>query len=494
MESIDKAKPNTLLRQQRLLRGWSLREVVDQLCKLCEEEKDIPGVTADMVSKWERGERKPSRFYQAKLCLLYGKTADQLGFLEIIDGPLPLASNAAVSYPSFIPGPSASAKAIDVILNNQQAEASEALATHLLSLSGRQLATLTHLGWTQQDIMKALQIVLQGETAMAKINRRQVLQLGAGMLLLGSVNIPAHEYPSAEERAQLSQALGEGIVAGWTLFHTAGTAQVLAVSQSQLTLVQQSHSILYPGALPFLYSGAYRLMGAALYFQRRYEDALQVHEHGYLAAKETHNSWNIAESLSWKAYVYQEQSQYTDAIETIHEALRILDKQSDEASLRLKAHLLACWAENATKLKDKQVAEEKLEASEELLDHIIANEEFDRTKWHQQAGNCAMTNGDYATAAKHFQSALDSLPQHWTLRHAITLVPLASAQARLRERDKSLEAADKAIPVLTTMNATLMHEQFAKYIQYDLIEGFPRDVKVQTFIADARRRLPQLSC
>src|SRR6266702_6956152 len=111
MESIDKAKPNTLLRQQRLLRGWSLREVVDQLCKLCEEEKDIPGITADMVSKWERGERKPSRFYQTKLCLLYHTTADQLGFLETLDLQEPSPSSethSVLAAPSFLPGPSAS--------------------------------------------------------------------------------------------------------------------------------------------------------------------------------------------------------------------------------------------------------------------------------------------------------------------------------------------------------------------------------------------------
>jgi tetratricopeptide (TPR) repeat protein len=105
-----------------------------------------------------------------------------------------------------------------------------------------------------------------------------------------------------------------------------------------------------------------------------------------------------------------------------------------------------------------------------------------------------MTNGDYDTAAQHFQKALDALPQHWTLRHAITLVPLASAYARLRERDKSLEIAGKAIPVLTTMNATLMHKQFAQYLQQDLLAGFPGDAKVQSFLVDTHRQLPQLSC
>ena len=164
-------------------------------------------------------------------------------------------------------------------------------------------------GWTQQDIMNALPLVLQGETPMTNLNRRQVLHLGAGMLLLSGIDLPTEEHPSAQQRAELSQSLSESIVAGWTLLHSAGTAQVLAVSQSQLTLLQQAHSTLYPTALPFLYSGAHRLKGAALYFQGKYQESSHAHDRGYLAAIESHDAWNVAESLSWKAYVYQQQGQ-----------------------------------------------------------------------------------------------------------------------------------------------------------------------------------------
>jgi tetratricopeptide (TPR) repeat protein/transcriptional regulator with XRE-family HTH domain len=496
METTQNTQPNARLRRQRLLRGWSLKHVVEQLCTLCGEEEEIPGVTPDMVSKWERGERKPSHFYQTKFCLLYNTTADQLGFLETLDiSDLPQTHElrSAITSPSFIPSSSTSTKAIDALLDHNKEETSEVLASHLLVLSSRQLATLTTLGWTQRDIMSALQIVLQGESAMANMNRRKVLQLGAGLMLLGGVDLLAEEHPSAQKRAELSQNLAEGIVAGWTLFHTTGTAQVLAVSQSQIALIQQAHSMLYPDTIPYLNSGAYRLMGAALYFQGRYKEAYTAHDLGYLAAIESHDAWNIAESLSWEAYVYQECGQHTKAIEAIDEALRRIGNRTDEAALRLKAHLLACWAENAMKLRHKHIAEKKLEASEALLDLLTPNEEFDRTKWHQQAGNCAVGNGDYTTAASHFQKALESLPQHWTLRHAITLIPLAATYAQLRERDKSLEVAEKAIPVLVAMNATLMHKQFAEYVQHNLLNAFPNDSKVQRFIADAQQRLPQLN-
>lgn len=63
--------PNTMLRHEREKRGWSQRRVAEQL-----------DTSEDMISRWERGERKPSRFYQEKLCALFGKDALALGFIS----------------------------------------------------------------------------------------------------------------------------------------------------------------------------------------------------------------------------------------------------------------------------------------------------------------------------------------------------------------------------------------------------------------------------
>lgn len=63
-------KPNTILRRERQLRGWSQQRVAG-----------LVGTSEDVVSRWERGERKPGPFFQEKLCTLYGKSAEKLGFL-----------------------------------------------------------------------------------------------------------------------------------------------------------------------------------------------------------------------------------------------------------------------------------------------------------------------------------------------------------------------------------------------------------------------------
>lgn len=64
-------KPNTILRRERQLRGWSQQKVAE-----------LVGTSEDVVSRWERGERKPSPFFQEKFCVLYGKNAEELGFIQ----------------------------------------------------------------------------------------------------------------------------------------------------------------------------------------------------------------------------------------------------------------------------------------------------------------------------------------------------------------------------------------------------------------------------
>jgi len=492
METAHRAKANALLRHQRQLRGWSLQHVVDQLCKLCEEEDRVPGVTADMVGKWERGEKKPSPFYREKLCSLYNTSADKLGFLETqivpessmksepvqpqINNPLPL-----------FPSPTGSTQLIDTLLCWEN-DVSETLAAQLLSLSSRQLATLTAVGWTPQEVMAALHIILQGETIMAKINRRQALQLGTG-LFLSRIALPNHEHPSAEERTQLSEAIGESIAASWTLFQHATTAQMLAVGRAQLALIQQAHHALYPSVRPMHYSAIYRLIGAALHFQGCYDQARQAHEQSYIAALEGGDVWNMAQSLTWQADGFKAQGEYASALEVIEGALRLLPQQSSQEALRLRAHLFASGAENAAYLGEREMVQAKLQASEALLEGLPAHEEFDRTNWHQHAGACALILKQYDAAIRHLEQALDELPPHWTLRHATTLMPLALAYAGKQERDASLVMAEKAIPVISAINSPSMNRQFVAYLQQELLGAFPGDPHIHTFVTDAQQRL-----
>lgn len=489
MESTQHRQPNALLRQQRLLRGWSLQHVVEHVCSLCQEEEDVPGVTADMVSKWERGERKPSRFYQAKLCILYNTTADQLGFLEIQEPSLSNETRSIPSIPTVIPD-SSSTKVLDEILNQGKDEVAATLATQLLSLSGKQLAALATLGWTQENILHALQIVLQGELAMATMKRRQVLQLGASILLLGSIDMPTREHPSFEERAQLTKTLGEGIAAGWTLFHIASPAQVIAVSRLQLALLEQVHADVYPTVLPMLYSGVYRLNGAALHFQGQYDDAQKAHQKAYIAALDDADAWNMAQSRSWQAYGLRALGNYADALNVADAAVRLVSQQTDTESIRLQARLLAFGAENAAMMGDVRGSETRLDASERLLEHLQApHEEFDRASWLQEAGMCALYLEQNDIAAKRLEQALNELPTQWALRYVSTAVPLAMAYARMRELDEALRIVEMTVPMVKSVQAPTLTKEFQSFLEGELPKGFPDNERCRTITTEAQKQL-----
>ncbi len=49
----------------------------------------------DVIGKWERGERKPSPFYQEKFCTLYNLSAEELGFVD------PTPNQAHILVPPF---------------------------------------------------------------------------------------------------------------------------------------------------------------------------------------------------------------------------------------------------------------------------------------------------------------------------------------------------------------------------------------------------------
>ena len=68
------------LKELREERGWTQQDVADQVSRLAWLRRhERVGVNADMVAKWERGEKRPSPRYRELLCLLFGTDAQTLG-------------------------------------------------------------------------------------------------------------------------------------------------------------------------------------------------------------------------------------------------------------------------------------------------------------------------------------------------------------------------------------------------------------------------------
>jgi transcriptional regulator with XRE-family HTH domain len=76
-------RPNRQLRLRRRLHGWSQEDVAAGLHRLAASlgEPEL-GVDATMVSRWERGTRRPRPRYVRLLCRLFELPAEQLGVVD----------------------------------------------------------------------------------------------------------------------------------------------------------------------------------------------------------------------------------------------------------------------------------------------------------------------------------------------------------------------------------------------------------------------------
>src|SRR5260370_39433511 len=163
-----------------------------------------------------------------------------------------------------------------------------------------------------------------------------------------------------------------------------------------------------------------------------------MYHNGYIAALATDDPWYVVASLISLADCHHALSQYSDAIQVLEEALHIIGEPTDKARVRLKAHLLACCADNAMMLHDDRTTQEKLDAAEAYLDQLMPNEAFDRAAWLLISGQYAFNTRNYAAANHCLEDAIPELPEQWLLRRSITSTGLAMANASTGERDRSI--------------------------------------------------------
>jgi transcriptional regulator with XRE-family HTH domain len=77
--------PNLYLQEHRARLDLTQEAVAEELARLAwVHHRTRVGVNADMVGKWERGEKRPSKTYRGLLSLLYQTTEEQLGLRGIM--------------------------------------------------------------------------------------------------------------------------------------------------------------------------------------------------------------------------------------------------------------------------------------------------------------------------------------------------------------------------------------------------------------------------
>jgi tetratricopeptide (TPR) repeat protein/transcriptional regulator with XRE-family HTH domain len=69
MDAPSSPRSGERLRQERMRHNYRQQDVADYV-----------GTTVSTVKRWERGSQQPGPYYRAKLCALFGKSAEELGF------------------------------------------------------------------------------------------------------------------------------------------------------------------------------------------------------------------------------------------------------------------------------------------------------------------------------------------------------------------------------------------------------------------------------
>jgi len=436
-------------------------------------------------------------------------TADQLGFMDapalphpnqmVKVTPVSAASNGyyharliqpalstaiPMSTPSAGVIPRERIKAIDLLSDGAEHTPDEQLSAWL-ALGANHLSMLLDAGWSSEQVLDSLRVVLQGVQGLPGISRRKLLELGA-TAWVSNIPLSSGSQVTESELLRITEALGKSIASSFGLFHRVSNAQILATGQAQLAILKQNRFVLNPDTQAMFYAPLYNLIGLVLHFQERYQEALQFHTSAHIAARESGDLWSVIQSLICQAYAYQSLNQFAETTQIIEAGLRLLDGQSDEIFIRAKAHLLGCWADSAMTVGEYSIARKKLSDAEAQLDNISLNEEFDRASWLQLVGKLALMMGDYTIAIHRCQEALQELPQGVLVRQTITLLPLAIAYARQREMDASLFVAEQAVPMLVAINAPMTTRHFSEYVQEDLLRIFPNEQRVRNFVAAAK--------
>lgn len=131
MKKVAEAVPNRQLVNERLRRHWSQQELANRT-----------GTTPINVSRWERGITSPGPYFQHQLCMLFEKSASELGL-----APKPLDATGAISEHAHNTHNALYDPAIPLPLpGNQQLVGRDALVTQLRQrLCANENATLTAL-------------------------------------------------------------------------------------------------------------------------------------------------------------------------------------------------------------------------------------------------------------------------------------------------------------------------------------------------------------
>lgn len=412
------------LRQCREDRGWTQQETADQLAKLAWFRfRERVGVNADMVAKWERGDKRPSRRYRELLCLLFNTTAEFLGV-----GPVGPARPTEHDKPAA-PGMD------DTLI---AALGGAAAVLDQLGPAGGILQPRIFDAW-KDDVMK----------------RRDMLQL------IGLTPAIAGLTPAADaDRAGRSGAPTPGTLADLdhlaaryqALYHsTAPAALITPVVAHLRTLADLLRQTPGPADRRRLLANRARvatLAGRLAFFDFRDPMAARGYYNLALeAAREAGDHLQAAAALGHVAFIPAAEHGFTAALDYLGGATHHVAKHPHGP---VSSWLAAIESEMHTNAGSHPAALAAIDRARDALDRpgLAADlpwfDYYDATRLAGFAGYTTLQAGRLDEARAALADALGSLPRTAVKQRAVFLADLATVELRAGDLDKACGIAGDA--------------------------------------------------
>src|SRR6266566_37295 len=470
-------KPNKKLQHERELRGWSQARLAEKL-----------GTTIKRVSLWECGDTVPDRYYQEKLCDLFSKNAQELGFhdnitIDVNNNPQDGNSKATGTHPqeNSVAQTTQLVKSIHLD-GHQPIQLFIPNGTpHTITIHIHQQAPVSTSRYPEQnDIIDIGMTTTLGQERPREtegtVKRREFFQEGlrTGAAILTSYALIDNELldrfsralkrPSTLDERTLNyfELRTEGF---WQDRYSAALASkdllsyVLEHLQKVLTLLEGS---LYPSVrtrLCSISSGIAQLAGHLLFDMSEFARARNFHQLAIAAAQEGNNQ--ALEAVAWgrMSFTWTYSENPLEALRCIQEARRLAE---GNVNTTVRAYLAAVEAEVQAILGSSETCLKALEVAERVEDRQYAKGEmywlhFDRSRLAGYQGICfkrlyhpgdARTRSFLNEAQKALTDALTLLDSAKIQRRSTFLIDIAGIYAQQGDVEGACGHAIRALSIM----------------------------------------------
>jgi transcriptional regulator with XRE-family HTH domain len=397
------------LREARLDHGWTQQEAADQLARLAWlRHRERVGVNADMIAKWERGEKNPNPRYRELLCLLYGATPEYLGIARLTRGktsPPPETASLAVTERGLVDALGGAAAILDQ-----------------LGTAGGILQPRMFDAWkddvTQRRIVLKLMGIMPAVTVLTSIAE--------------SARRSRSGKPTPENVRDLEQ-LADRYQA---LYHSTAPAALMTPVVAHLStlgdLLRQDPAPAERRRLLVNRARVATLAGRLSFFDLQDPMAARAYYSLALeAAREAKDHWQAVAALGHVAFIPAAEHGFTAALDYLHGAGQHLRSQPHGP---ITSWLAAVESEMHTNAGNPIAALHALDRARDALaapglaPELPWFDYYDTTRLAGFAGYATLRAGRYNDARTELGTALDKLARSAVKQRAVFLADLATIE------------------------------------------------------------------